>query len=105
MRIQEAIQLSNLEAVRRMGLKPGDIVFKPDDPVERDLKESDGGEMGVHRREKIPREFEVSSIREDGQVYFKGGTEQAPARYLEKRTTSEGGRAAGRDGQIQPEVR
>ena len=36
-----------------------------------------------------PREFEVSSIREDGQVYFKGGTEQAPARYLEKRTTPE----------------
>ena len=27
MRIQEAIQLSNLETVRRMGLKPGDIVF------------------------------------------------------------------------------
>ena len=34
MRIQEAIQLSNLEAVRRMGLKPGDIVFKPNDPTE-----------------------------------------------------------------------
>ena len=31
-----------------------------------------------------PEEFEISSIREDGQVYFKGGTGQAPARYLEK---------------------
>ena len=38
-RIQEAIQLSNLDAVRRMGLKPGDIVFKPDDPMEQRLKE------------------------------------------------------------------
>ena len=88
MRIQEAIQLSNLGAVRRMGLRPGDIVFKPDDPTEQRLMEA-----LRERRESIagelPREFEVSSIREDGQVYFKGGTEQAPARYLEKRTTSE----------------
>ena len=88
MRIQEAIQLSNLEAVRRMGLKPGDLVFKPDDPRERRLKE-----MMEERWESIAgessREFEVSSIREDGQVYFKGGIEQAPARYLEKRATPE----------------
>ena len=85
MRIQEAIQLSNLEAVRRMGLKPGDIVFKSDHLIEHRLMgewESVAGQF--------PREFEVSSIREDGQVYFKGGTEQAPARHLEKRITPEG---------------
>ena len=88
MRIQEAIQLSNLDAVGRMGLKPGDIVFKPDDLIDQRLMEalrenfeSVGGQY--------PREFEVSSIREDGQVYFKGGTEQAPARYLEKCITPE----------------
>ena len=89
MRIQEAIQLSNLEAVRRMGLKPGDIVFKPDAPLEQRLKER-LGERWELVAEQFPREFEVSSIREDGQVYFKGGREQAPARYLEKRATPEG---------------
>ena len=88
MRIQEAIQLSNLDAVRRMELKPGDIVFKPDDPMEQRLKEA-LGERWESVAEQFPREFEVSSIREDGQVYFKGGREQAPARYLEKRTTPE----------------
>ena len=96
MRIQEAIQLSNLDAVRRMGLKPGDIVFKPDDLIEQRLMETQGEEW-ESVAEQLPREFEVSSIREDGQVYFKGGTEQAPARYLEKRTTPEGTK--------QPEIR
>ena len=72
MRIQEAIQLSNLDAVRRMELKPGDIVFKPDDPMEQRLKEA-LGERWESVAEQSPREFEVSSIREDGQVYFKGG--------------------------------
>ena len=95
-RIQEAIQLSNLAAVRRMGLKPGDIVFKPDDLIEQRLMEALGEEWESVAGQ-LPREFEVSSIREDGQVYFKGGTEQAPARYLEKRTTPEGTE--------QPEVR
>ena len=89
MRIQEAIQLSNLAAVRRMELKPGDIVVKPDDLIEQRLMEALGEEWGSVA-EQLSREFEVSSIREDGQVYFKGGTEQAPARYLEKRTTPEG---------------
>ena len=88
MRIQEAIQLSNLAAVRRMGLKPGDIVFKPDDPLEQRLKER-LGERWESVAGEFPREYEVSSIREDGQVYFKGGTEQAPARYLEKRAAPE----------------
>ena len=88
MRIQEAIQLSNLDAVRRMSLKPGDIVFKPDDRIEQRLREA-LGEGWESVAGQFPREFEVSSIREDGQVYFKGGTEQAPARYLEKRTTPE----------------
>ena len=88
MRIQEAIQLSNLDAVRRMGLKPGDIVFKLDDSFEQRLME-DLGEEWESVAGEFPREFEVSSIREDGQVYFKGGTEQAPARYLEKRITPE----------------
>ena len=88
MRIQEAIQHSNLDAVRRMGLQAGDIVFKPDDPVERGLKER-LGERWESIAGEFPREFEVSSIREDGQVYFKGGKAQAPARYLEKRTAHE----------------
>ena len=88
-RIQEAIQLSNLDAVRRMGLKPGDIVFMPDDPMEQRLKEA-LGERWESVAEESPREYEVSSIREDGQVYFKGGSGQAPARYLEKRTAPEG---------------
>ena len=88
MRFQEAIQLSNLEAVRRMGLKPGDLVFKPDDRIEQRLREAlgEGWELVAGQ---FPRGFEVSSIREDGQVYFKGGIEQAPARYLEKRATCE----------------
>ena len=89
MRIQEAIQLSNLDAVRRMGLKPGGIVFKPDDPLEQRLKER-SGERWESVAGQFPREFEVSNIREDGQVYFKGGSEQAPARYLEKRAAPEG---------------
>ena len=88
-RIQEAIQLSNLDAVRRMELKPGDIVVKPNDPMERGLKEA-LGERWESIAEQFPREFEVSSIREDGQVYFKGGTGQAPARYLERRSNPEG---------------
>lgn len=75
-------------AERRMGLKPGDIVFRPDDPVERSLKERMRERWGSLVGE-FPREFEVSSIREDGQFYFKRGTEQAPARYLEKRTAPE----------------
>ncbi len=84
MRIQEAIQLSNLDAVRRMELKPGDIVFKPDDLIGQRLMEEWESVAG-----QFPREFEVSSIREDGQVYFKGGGGQAPARYLKKRTAPE----------------
>ena len=88
-RIQEAIQLSNLDAVRQMELKPGDIVVKPNDPMDRRLKEA-LGERWQSVAEQFPREFEVSSIREDGQVYFKGGSGQAPARYLEKGTTPEG---------------
>ena len=86
MKIQEAIQLSNLDAVRRMDLKPGDIVFKPDALIEQHLMEVLDEEL-EYVAEQLPREFEVSSIREDGQVYFKGGSEQAPARYLEKQTT------------------
>ena len=87
-RIQEAIQLSNLDAVRRMGLKPGDRVVEADDPMEQHMKEA-LGERWESVAEQFPREFEVSSIREDGQVFFKGGSGQAPARFLEKRTTPE----------------
>lgn len=89
MKIQEAIQFSNLDAVRRMELKPGDTVFKSDDFIEQCLMEALGEEW-ESVAEQLPREFEVSSIRRDGQVFFKGGTEQAPARHLEKRTTLEG---------------
>ena len=76
-RIQEAIHLSNLDAVRRMELKPGDRVFKPDDPVEQRLKEV-LGERWECVAEQFPREFEVSSIREDGQVYFQGVVSKRP---------------------------
>ena len=87
-RIQEAIQLANLDAVRRMGLKPGDMVVNADDHIEQRMKET-LGERWESVAEQFPREFEVSSIREDGQVFFKSGSGQAPARYLEKRTTPE----------------
>ena len=87
-RIQEAIQLANLDAVRRMGLKPGDIVVEVDDPREQRMKEA-LGESWESIAEQFPREFEVSSVREDGQVFFKGGSGPAPARYLDKRTTPE----------------
>ena len=87
-RIQEAIQLSNLEAVRRMGLKPGDMVVQAHDPLERRMKELLGEEW-ESIADDFAREFEVSSIREDGQVYFKGGKGQSPARFLEQRTTPE----------------
>ena len=50
MRIQEAIQLSNLEAVRRMGLKPGDMVFKFGRHLGTAPEGKAGGEMGVRRR-------------------------------------------------------
>jgi len=89
MRIQEAIQLSNLDAVRRMGLKPGDRVVEVDDSMEQRMKEA-LGERWESVAGQFPKEFEVASIREDGQVYFKGGSGQAPAGYLEKRTTPEG---------------
>lgn len=88
-RIQEAIQLSNLDAVRRMGLEPGDVVVKAaDDPRERRVAQM-LGERWEPIAEHSSREFEVSSIREDGQVYFKGGSGQAPARYLARRKTAE----------------
>lgn len=87
-KIQEAIQLSNLDAVRSMRLKPGDIVVYAHDPLERRMKELMGEEW-ESVADDFPREFEVSSIREDGQVYFKGGKGQSPARFLEQRTTPE----------------
>ena len=76
-RIQEAIQLANLAAVRRMELKPGDRVIQS---VDRSLDRLE---------EMLGDIFEVSSIREDGQVFFKEGSEQAPARYLDKLTTTD----------------
>lgn len=85
-RIKEAIQLSNLETVRRMELKPGDIVVKVEDPSERRLKEI-LGERWESFAGDFPREFEVASIREDGQVFFKDDKGKSPARYLRKRLT------------------
>ena len=86
-RIQEAIQLANLSAVHRMDLKPGDRVVQTIDPVEQGLRES-LGDRWESVAGQFPREFEVSSIREDGQVFFKGGSGQAPARFLDKIATS-----------------
>ena len=85
-RIQEAVQLANLAAVRRMGMKRGDMVVNADDRMGQRMKET-LGERWESVAEQFPREFEVSSIREDGHVFFKGDSGQAPARYLEKRTT------------------
>ena len=84
-RIQEAIQIANTDAVRRMDLKPGDIVTVTDDIIEQRMKKA-LGKRWESVVEHFPREFKVSSIREDGKVFFKGGG-QEPASYLEKRTT------------------
>ena len=46
------------------------------------------GEKWEYLSKQIQREDEVSSIREDGQVFFKGGG-QAPARYLDRVTISD----------------
>ena len=60
-----------------MGLTPGDVVVKADnDPRGRRMKEMLGDRWESFADS---REFEVSSSREDGQVYFKGGGEQAPS--------------------------
>ena len=86
-RIKEAIQLSNLDAVRQMRLEPGDRVTLTDTIGEQHLK-AVLGERWDSVSQQFSREFEVSSIREDGQVFFKGGGLQAPARYLDKIVTS-----------------
>ena len=82
-RIREEIQLANLDAVRRMELKPGDRVVKAGGRAQERLEQLLG-----RRWESVAkhfhRELEVSSIREDGQVYFKGSNGQAPARYLDR---------------------
>ena len=85
--IQEAIQLANLDAARRMELKPGDRVVGRVTNAEQMLQEA-LGEKWESLSKQIQREDEVSSIREDGQVFFKGGG-QAPARYLDKLTACE----------------
>ena len=71
-----------------MDLKPGDRVVQTIDPVEQGLRES-LGDRWESVAGQFPREFEVSSIREDGQVFFKGGSGQAPARFLDKIATSD----------------
>lgn len=81
-RIQEAIQLANLDAVKRMQLKPGDRIVHRVTKRERMLQKH-LGEKWRYLRNQMQREYEVSSIREDGQVFFKSGG-QAPARYLDK---------------------
>ena len=87
-RIQEAIQLANLAAVRRMELRPDDRVSQSVDLSLERLSEAPG-----YRSDSVDdqchKEFEVSRIREDGQVFFKGGSGQAPARYLEKVANSD----------------
>ena len=81
-RIQEAIQQANLGAARQMKLNPGDKVVSRVTEAEQRLLES-MGEMRESLSKQIQREKEVSSIREDGQVFFKGGG-QVPARFLDK---------------------
>ena len=86
-KIQEAIQLANLDAARRMELKPGDRVVNRVNNTERYLREVHGDKWEALSKQ-IQREDEVSSIREDGQVFFKGGG-QAPAPYLDKVAASD----------------
>ena len=74
-RIKETLSLLNSDAARRMGLRPGDIV-KADEQFSHALSKRFVF-LGIQT------EFEVSSVREDGEVFFKGGG-QAPARYLTK---------------------
>ena len=87
-RIKEAIQLANLDAVRQMRLEPGDRVTLTDTIGGRHMKE-DLGERWDSVAQQFSKEFEVSSIRDDGHVFFKGGSRQAPARYLDKVVTSD----------------
>ena len=49
-RIHEAIQIANLDAVQRMGLRLGDTVVKTGDHSNKGLKEALGREMGVRCR-------------------------------------------------------
>ena len=86
-KIKEAIQLANLDAARRMELKPGDRAVNSFNNTERYLQGL-RGDKGEPLSEQIQREDEVSSIRKDGQVFFKGGG-QAPARYLERSPLSD----------------
>ncbi len=83
-RIKQAIEIANSDAARRMELKPGDRVVKRVNKAERYLLEALGERLESFSRQ-IHGEDEVSSIREDGQVFFKGGG-QAPAHYLDKVT-------------------
>ena len=76
-KIKEAIQLSNLDAVKRMELEPGDVVVRPLKYLQAHYEIE--GDAPVW----LQTEHIVSSIGPDGQVFFKGGG-QAPARYLSK---------------------
>ena len=73
-RIKEAIQLSNLEAVERMALGPGDVVIESEECLQKRIE----GPLGDVFRRLPRREYVVSSVGPDGQVFFKGGG-QAPA--------------------------
>ena len=71
-----------------MRLEPGDRVTLTDTIGGRHMKE-DLGERWDSVAQQFSKEFEVSSIRDDGHVFFKGGSRQAPARYLDKVVTSD----------------
>ena len=75
-----------MDAVKQMGPKPGERVVNADDSMEQSMKEA-LGEKWESVAGQFPSEFEVSSIREDGHVYFKRGSRRGTDRYLEMRTT------------------
>jgi len=77
MRIKEAIEQSNLDALKRSRLGPGDVVVNSGSNWHMS-----GGPPGGPDVERV-----VSSVRQDGQVFFKDGG-QAPARYLTKLSPS-----------------
>ena len=85
-RIKEAIERSNLDSVKMSRLEPGDVVVNSG----RNWFMS-GGPPGGPDVKRV-----VSSVRQDGQVFFKDGG-QAPARYLTKLRPSTGGLSVGAD--------
>ena len=77
--IQEALQSSDMVAVERMQLRPGDVVVKSAEY----FKEQMGSLWEFAVESSGFREYVISSISPDGYVTFDDG-DGAPARHLAK---------------------